>query len=283
MVAAMALFAVEDALIKQVSVQLPVSETLVGFGLGGAFVFAWVARLQGRALYSPAALSGVMRLRMGFEIGGRLFYVLALALTPLSSATAILQATPLVVVLGAAVFLGERVGIARWLAIGVGLLGVVCVVRPGADSFSALSLLAVAGMVGFAGRDLASRAAPVSLGTAVLGLYGFIAVAIAGGLYAGVEQRAWQWPATDTAIWLLAAIAVGAGAYASLMKAMRTGDVSAVTPFRYTRLVFGIALGVLVFGEQIDGVTWLGCALIVVAGLVSLQSGKRASGPRAAR
>lgn len=272
MVAAMALFAVEDALIKQVSVQLPVSETLVGFGLGGALVFAWVARSQGHALYSPAALSSVMQLRMGFEISGRLFYVLALALTPLSSATAILQATPLVVVLGAAVFLGERVGIARWLAIGVGLLGVVCVVRPGTDSFSALSLLAVAGMVGFAGRDLASRAAPVSLGTAVLGLYGFIAVAIAGAFYAGVEQRAWRWPATDTAIWLLAAISVGAGAYASLMKAMRTGDVSAVTPFRYTRLVFGIALGVTVFGEQIDGLTWLGCALIVVAGLVALTS-----------
>jgi drug/metabolite transporter (DMT)-like permease len=65
-------------------------------------------------------------------------------------------------------------------------------------------------------------------------------------------------------------------AYTSLMTAMRTGEVAAVTPFRYTRLLFGVALGVIAFGEKIDGATWAGCGLIVVSGLFILMRGKAA-------
>jgi len=61
------------------------------------------------------------------------------------------------------------------------------------------------------------------------------------------------------------------------MKAMRTGEVSVVTPFRYTRLVFGVALGVLVFGERLDGATIVGCALIVATGLFIMWRGRVAA------
>lgn len=272
MLAAMALFALEDAVIKAVATALPLAQVLLLFGLGGAAVFAVIARRQGLALCPPAAFTGVMQVRAGFEIAGRLFYSLAIALTPLSSATAILQATPVVVVFGAAVLLGERVGLVRWCAIGVGLLGVLCIVRPGSGDFSALSLLAVVGMIGFAGRDLASRAAPASLGTAILGLYGFLALAVAGGLYGFWAQEPVVWPSIGSVGLLALAVAVGVAAYSSLMRAMRTGDVSAVTPFRYSRLLFGLALGVVVFGERIDPVMAVGCALIVLAGLATLRT-----------
>ena len=99
--------------------------------------------------------------------------LLAIALTPLSSATAILQATPIIVVLGAMAFFGETVGWRRWCAIVIGLIGVAIILRHGADDFSPLSILAVLGTLGFAGRDLASRAAPATLTTSlgVIGLY----------------------------------------------------------------------------------------------------------------
>lgn len=267
MVAAMAAFAVEDALLKAAGQTLPVAQILMLFGGGGALVFAALARRHGEPLAPPEVLSGVMLIRVVFEVMGRLFYLLAIVLTPLSSATVILQATPLVVVGGAALIFGEHVGPRRWLAIFIGLLGVVIIIQPGADSFTPLSILAVLGLIGFAGRDLASRAAPATLSTYLLGLYGFLPIILAGALYMGWEDRPFVTPDAWTGLLVAGGVVAGVTAYGCLMKAMRTGDVSAVTPFRYTRLIFGIALGVLAFGEQLSAATFIGCGLIVLAGL----------------
>ena len=68
-------------------------------------------------------------------------------------------------------------------------------------------------------------------------------------------------------MFLLGAVLFGVGSYACLMIAMRTGEVSAVTPFRYTRLIFGIALGIAVFGEQLTLSMVIGSGLIVLSGL----------------
>lgn len=271
----MALFSIEDSLVKLVAQTVSISQILVIFGLGGALVFAGVAKLHGEPLYSPAVVSAAMQVRVLFEITGRLFYVLAISLTALSASTLILQATPLVVVAGAALFFGEKVGVRRWSAIVVGLLGVIIIIGPGTESFSTLSILAVIGMLGFAGRDLASRAAPVSLSTAILGLYGFLSVVVAGLLFALWERKPWVAIDAHVALCLVAAIAMGSAAYACLMKAMRTGEVSAVTPLRYTRLLFGVALGILVFGEPITVTMVLGSSLIVASGLFTLWRGNQ--------
>lgn len=271
----MAAFAIEDGLVKAASTVLPVAQILIFFGLGGALLFACIATLKGEKLFSLHVVSRPMRYRVFFEVAGRLFYVLAIALTPLSSATVILQTTPIIVVAGAAVLFNERVGWRRWCAIFVGLLGVVVIIQPGASSFSMLSLLAVLGMLGFAGRDLASRAAPSSLSTCVLGFYGFLSIVLAGVLYSGWESGPFMWPDSSTLLYLSGAIVAGVIAYSGLMKAMRTGEVSVVTPFRYTRLFFGIAIGIGFFNEQLNWSMLIGCALIVVSGLVILKDSNR--------
>jgi len=277
MVAAMGAFAVEDAFLKAASADLPKAQVLVLFGLGGVVLFGLWGLLTRAPLFTADVISRPMRIRSVFEVMGRLFYLLAIALTPLSSATAILQATPVVVVAAAAVIFGEKVGWRRWAAIAVGLIGVLIVLRPGGEAFSALSLLAVIGMIGFAGRDLASRAAPASLSTAALGFYGFWALVAAGLIYALWEQAPFLWP--DPQVWagIGAAVCVGVFAYAALMRAMRTGEVSAVTPFRYSRLLFGVGLGVFWFGERLDLPMILGCGLIVASGLYILWRGKQLS------
>lgn len=275
MVVAMATFAVEDVFVKAVSETLPIAQILIIFGLGGAFLFACVALCKRERLFSSDVISRPMRFRVLFEILGRLFYVLAITLTPLSSATVILQATPIVVVAGAALFFREKVGKRRWAAIFVGLVGVVVIIRPGTDSFSILSVLAILGMLGFAGRDLASRAAPSSLSTSILGLYGFLSVVAAGALFSAWEGVPFVFPDFNTSLYLFGAVLAGVVAYSSLMKAMRTGDVSAVTPFRYTRLLFGIAFGVLLFDEQLGISMLIGCGLIIVSGLFILGTGKQ--------
>ncbi|PLS22263.1 DMT family transporter [Neptunicoccus cionae] len=276
MIAAMGVFAIEDALIKAAGAIMPLGQVMIFFGLGGALVFASLTLLRGAPLFTPDVVSRPMRIRVGFEITGRLFYFLAITLTPLSAATVILQATPLVVVACAALVFGETVGWKRWAAIVIGLIGVIVIIRPGSDSFSALSLLAVIGMLGFAGRDLASRAAPASISTALLGLYGFLSVVVAGSLFALWSGEPFVW--LDRSGWLVLGAAVFSGvfAYSFLMKAMRTGEISAVTPFRYTRLLFGVALGVILFGESLSPTILLGSGLIVCSGLFIVWRARQA-------
>ena len=273
MVAAMAGFALEDSLVKIAARSLPPGEVLLLLGLGGALLFAALARRDGIALFGADVLSPTMRVRALFEVIARLFYFLAVALTPLSTATAIMQATPVLVVVGASVWFGERVGWRRWGAVATGLLGVLVVLRPTAEDFSPLSWLAVAGMIGFAGRDLASRAAPPSFGTRRLGFFGFLAIAVAGGLYTLWDRLvlgggAFVVPDRPTLAVLAAAILIGALAYAALMRALRTGEITAVAPFRYTRIFFGVGAGVLFFDERLDTVMLTGCAIVLAAGLL---------------
>lgn len=282
MVAAMAGFAVEDMFLKAAARELPVGQILILFGGLGMIAFAVLVRRRGERVLHPAILSRAILVRAGFEVAGRLFFTLAIALTPLSSASAILQAAPLVVVAGAAVVFGEKVGWRRWLAIAIGFAGVLVILRPGVDSFAPLSLLAVIGMLGFAGRDLATRAASPVLSNLQLGVYGFAMMVPAGaGLL--VWSGGAVWPTALATGQIVAATVVGVGAYWALTVAMRTGEVAAVTPFRYTRLVFAMILGIAVFGERPDAATLIGSAIVVAAGVYTLVRSGRLAQARSIR
>ena len=269
MVAAMAGFALEDMFLKSAAHLLPVGEILMIFGTGGTLVFAVLCVRRRQRLLHPAILTGPILLRALFEVMGRLFYTLAIALTPLSSASAILQATPLVVVAGAALFLGERVGWRRWSAIALGFAGVLIILRPGLDGFTALSLLAVLGTLGFAGRDLATRAAAPILSNLQLGVYGFAMMVPTGAGLMAFSGGA-VWPDGLATVQMLAATGFGVAAYYALTAAMRMGEVAVITPFRYIRLVFALILGALVFAERPDALTLIGSAVIVVSGIYTL-------------
>ena len=267
MIASMAAFAIEDAFLKTVTKQLPVGQVLMMFGAAGLCVFALMARRAGASIFQAQVLTKNMLLRAVFEFFGRLFYVLAIALTPMSSATAILQSAPLFVVLGARIFLREKVDAKTWIAIFLGLFGVLIILRPSAADFSLLSLLALIGTLGFVGRDLFSRTAPSSLTKEVLGFYGFTTMMIAGACYAVWDGKPFVSLQAQQFIMLAAALLAGVFAYTALMTAMRTGSIGAVTPYRYSRLLFGISIGVIVFGEQLDAPMLLGCAIVIGAGL----------------
>lgn len=277
MVAAMAGFAVEDMFLKQAAAALPVGQILMIFGAGGMLAFAALVRQRGERVFHPAILTPAIGIRCLFEVAGRLFYTLAIALTPLSSASAILQATPLVVVGGAALVFGERVGCRRWLAIVAGFAGVLVILRPGLEGFTPLSILAVLGMLGFAGRDLATRAAPPVLSNLQLGVCGFAMMVPAGALLLALSGGA-VLPGPGASLSLAAATCIGVAAYYALTAAMRTGEVSVVTPFRYTRLIFALLLGVLVFAERPDAATLAGSAVIVASGLYTLIGARRRGG-----
>lgn len=269
MTASMAGFAVEDVFVKAAARGLPLGQVLLTIGLAGMLVFSAMAARRGEALLPPAFLSRPMLVRSCFEVTGRLFYGLAITLTALSTTSAILQATPLVVVAGAALVFGERVTPMRWLAVLVGFVGVLVILRPGSD-FSALSLLAVVGLLGFAGRDLATRAAPKGLSNRQLGALGFAMLAAAGVILLAVTGGA-KIPTGLGLFHLAGGTVFGVAGYHALTFAMRTGEVSAVTPFRYTRLIFAMVLAMALFGERPDLATWIGAALVVGSGIFALK------------
>lgn len=270
MVAAMAGFAIEDVLIKQMAASMPVGQVLALTGAGGGLIFSLVGLLGGQPLLSRGVLARPVMLRNLSEAVGSATFVSALALGTLSSASAILQATPLAVTLGAALFLREPVGWRRWAAIGIGFAGVLLIVQPGMAGFTPVSLLAVAAVVMLAMRDLCSRAVPPDVTSTQLAAWGFFSLVPAGLVTMLVLGTAPMILAAPDVLRLAAVLVVGGVAYYTLIVATRTGDVSAVVPFRYTRLVFALLLGYFVFDERPDALMLCGAALIVATGLYTI-------------
>lgn len=269
MVASMAGFAMEDAFIKAASATVPVGQILVFLGLGGTTIFGTLAMSRGLRLLSPMVLQRPVLLRNLSEMVATMTFVSAIALAPLSTVSAILQATPLAVTLGAALFLGAEVGWRRWTAILVGLAGVLLIIRPGAADVEPGLVLAVISVVFLAARDLATRAVPASVPSMLLATYGFASIVPAGAGLLLVSGGAVV-PDPQAALALAGALAVGVFAYYAIVAAMRVGDIAVVTPFRYSRLLFAVAIGVVVFGERPDAATLAGAAIVIASGLYTL-------------
>ncbi|MCR9150328.1 MAG: DMT family transporter [Rhodobacteraceae bacterium] len=274
MVGAMAGFAVEDMFIKRLSADLPTGQILVLLGAGGALAFAAAAfRLGAPPDWRDLLLRPVILRNLG-ELVGTVGFVTALALVPLSTASAILQAMPLAVTFGAAVFLGAEVGWRRWSAILAGFAGVLLIIRPGLAGFQPASLFAVLAVAGLALRDLATRQVPARVSTLHLSAYAFATVFMAGLLLLGLGGPM-QSPSGGNWRDLGLALGIGMLAYSAITAALRIGDIAVVAPFRYSRLVFALALGALVFDERPDAATLAGAALIVGSGLYTLLRERR--------
>jgi len=270
MVIAMLGFAIEDSFIKLIGDAMPIGQILIMLGLGGALVFAIIVRLQGHALVARSMLTTPVLVRGIGEMFGTVCFVSAIIYTPLSTASAILQAMPLVVTLGAALFLGEPVGWRRWGAVIVGFLGVLLIVRPGSDSFTPLSLLALGAVIGLATRDVATRKIPKTLSTMQLSYLGFLALLPAGTMLMVLTGTPAVTLDLRVSLLIIASIATAAFAYYAIVAAMRVGEISFVSPFRYTRLVFALIIGTVFFAERPDLLTLIGAAIIVASGVYTV-------------
>ena len=270
MVLAMLAFAIEDAVIKFLAGAIPIGQIVAFFGVGGTLVFATLARMQGQSLWDRAYLSPAILIRNVAEVVGLIGFVTALALIPLSTASAILQAAPLLVTLGAALFLGEDVGWRRWAAIFVGFFGVMLIIKPGTAAFEWNLLFAVMGVLGLAGRDLATRRVPTHISSVQLSFLAFLVALPSAALLLYMRGDQIVTPTPTQLTLLIATVAIGCIAYFMITTAMRIGEISFVTPFRYSRMVFALILGMLFFNERPDALTLLGAAIIIASGLYTL-------------
>jgi S-adenosylmethionine uptake transporter len=266
MVMAMSAFTVNDACIKSLTGEVAVFQSIFIRGIMASLMVLVIARWIGViGLGFGAADWRRLGLRAFAEAGAAFCFISALFNMPLANVSAILQSLPLTVTLAAAVFLSEPVGWRRWVAIGVGFLGVLLIIRPGTDGFSVYSLYAM-GAVGCATlRDLATRSLSPAVTNATATLFTALAVTFVAGLLSAGEV--WQ-PLTGRVLGILF---VASGflvmAYVGITMAMRVGEISFVAPFRYSSLIVALVLGGLVFGDWPDGVTYLGAVIVVGSGL----------------
>ncbi|MGQ0566053.1 MAG: DMT family transporter [Gemmobacter sp.] len=283
MVAAMAGFAVEDALIKAASAAVPAGQIILIIAVVGLGAFGLWARVAGIPLAQRAAFAAPVVGRTLAEIVACFGIVTALALTTLSTVTVIIQAAPIVVVAAAALLLGEQVGWRRWTAVGVGFAGVLLILRPGAAGFDPNALWAVLGVAGLAARDIFSRRIDPGLPTPVVAVWGYVGVILLG-VAMTLQAGGPVWPDPAASLAIAGASLIGLVAYWAIIEATRAGDVAAIAPFRYSRLVFGVAIGVVFFAETLDRATLAGAALVIGSGLYTLyrERMRRVEGPATA-
>lgn len=272
MAAAMVCLVLNDAIVKQVGQSMPVPQMIVVRGLMAALMVLLVARATGATDRLPRLLDGRVLARAGIDAVGTLLYLLSLMHLPLANATSINLAAPLIMALFAVVFLHERAGLARWLAMGAGFVGVLLVIQPRAEGFNAWALVCLAGTVSHVGRELLTRRIDPAVPAILVTLSSVVVVSALAAL--SLLVSGWQ-PVSLRQLGLLAlAAALLASGYFFIVNSMRHGEMTVVAPFRYTGLLVALLLGWAVWGELPNALAWGGIALLLASGLYLLHEGR---------
>ncbi|NIA68968.1 DMT family transporter [Pelagibius litoralis] len=270
----MAGFALNDATVKLASADLGLFQIILLRGVFACLLLTLLAWHRRSLFYRPSrGDTMVLILRATGEVGGTLCFLTALFNMPIANATAILQALPLAVTLAAALFLDEAVGWRRYSAIAVGFIGVLIIVRPGGEGFNAYALWAVAAVAFIVLRDLSTRLLSAGVPTLFTALTSGLAITVVGGVLALTEDWA---PVSGPSL----ALTAGAAffllfAYIFGVRTMRMGEVSFISPFRYTVLIWAMILGFLLFGEVPDGWTLVGSLVVVGMGIYTFYRERR--------
>jgi S-adenosylmethionine uptake transporter len=274
MTGSMLAFILNDTLMKAMSDELPLFQVLTLRGIGAATVLLVILAVRGQLKLDFGRADRLRILvRSLAEAAGAVLYISALYRIPLANATAILQALPLMLTLAGAVFFGEKVGWKRFAAIILGFAGVMLIVRPGGAGFDRHALLAVASLFVIILRELMTR----RLSATVPSLLVAASAALAAMMFGLVGSLAIDWmPVSPKAgLQLLGSVCCLMVAYFWSIQAMRVGDIAAVSPFRYTSLLFGLILGFVVFGDWPDRLTLLGALVVAASGLFTLFRERR--------
>ena len=266
MIAAMGCLTLTDLFIKIASQTLPIGQVMIFYGVGALILFWLMLRINGEAIQiSPLASSAVFFRNVGDLIALNSMF-LALVYVPLSTIGAIIQTVPIMVTAAAALFLGEQVGIRRMSAILVGFFGTLLIIQPGASNFDLTAIIALIAAVGMALRDIATKLVRENYSTLLLSFYSCFLFIFSGIILLIIGGQTIATDMDDIGI-LLAIVAAGSSGFFFMTEAIRLGDISVVSPFRYTRLLFSIAAGVLILGEQVNTFMVVGSALTILSGL----------------
>jgi drug/metabolite transporter (DMT)-like permease len=265
MVITTACFVGGDTCIKLIGTTLPLGQVICLIGFVSTIFLLIVCGQQGILKSLPMIFTRLVLWRSLFDMLGSFMFVSALMHMPLANLSSVMQSVPLVVVVVAVIFLGEKAGLARSAAVIAGFVGVLLIVKPSPQTITIYECLAAGAVIVVAFRDLVTKRIPAHVPLLVIALANAIFISL-GGFGVGTVQgfkniEVWQW-----------ALLLGAGlfvtiSYFFIVATVRLGELSATAPFRYSEVVFAIIAGILVFDEYPDAIAYLGMGLVIAAGL----------------
>lgn len=271
-VGGMALITANDAVSKYLTESFPVGQVICLRQAATLLVIAtYVVLVSGWSAVRVVSWPGQLTRGLLF-ITGSAFMVLSLSLLPLATVIAILFASPTLIAAFSMPVLAERVSLNRWIAIMVGFVGVLIIIRPGGTTFEWVLLIPLAAAVFNALRDLVTRRlARTETSIAILFWSGIIVTAAA----ATTAPFGWQPVALSAAAWFLAVGVLHAGAHFLLIEAFRMAEASVIAPVRYTALIWATLIGFVVWGDVPDAWVVIGAAVIITSGLYMVHAESR--------
>ncbi len=264
-----ATFVLNDTAMKLVTQTLPLFEAIALRGALSLVGLLVLAAAMGQLRFRVAKGDGrAIAVRSVAEMGATVLFLSALMHMPLANLSAIMQALPLVVTLAAALMFGETIGWRRMLAILIGFVGVVIIIRPGPQGFDAWSLMGLGAVACVVVRDLATRGLSATVPSVTVAIWAAATVTVMG--FAVTTAEGWHpldW--RETALVSAAGIALLFGNLFAVM-VMRVGEIGFVAPFRYSALLWAIFFGWLVFNTLPDTLTLFGAGLVVMTGVFTI-------------
>ena len=274
-VVAMFVFAMQDGISRYLAEQYSVfMVVMIRYWFFLLFVMAVSKMRTGSVVETARTEQPVLQFFRGVLLATEILVtVVAFTMLGLIEAHAIFAIYPLMVAAFSGPILGETVGWRRWVAIGVGFIGMLIILQPGLKVFSPHALIAVGGAVLFALYNLLTRlvASKDTAATSFFwtGIGGFVIMTVIGPFF-------WEPMSSIDLRWMALLCVTGAAGHFLLIKAYEKAEVSTVQPFAYLQLVFASMLGVTVFGEDLPLPTTVGAGLIVMAGIFTLWREQKA-------
>jgi drug/metabolite transporter (DMT)-like permease len=269
MLLCVAVFSAMDTVLKVLSAHYPPFQVA---SLRGASSLPWLLAWA----MATTGLGPLLRVRWALHLlrGGlgimmMAAFVYALRTLPLSTAYSIFFVAPLLITALSVPFLGERVGPRRWIAIAVGFIGVLVVLRPGDEGVLTLAGIAVLlAALGYAVSAITVRVLARTDSTQAMVVWLMLLMALGAGLLAWPH---WV-PIRAEHGWLILGLGIaGALGQYLITEAFRLGEASLLAPLEYTALIWGVMWDATLWGVLPDGVTWLGAGIIVASGLYLLR------------
>ena len=293
LIGAIAFLTISDSVIKWLSPSLPLHEVMLIRALVATACLFILIQFEGGFSTLKTKRPVLHLLRGALLVFANMFFFTGLAAMPLAETIALFFTAPLFICILSQPVLGERVGATRWLAILIGLVGVIVMVRPGSDVFSPISLLPIMAALSYAVMTMMTRKLGMRDSAGALTFYiqlAFLVISLAVGLAIGDGRfdrhdnasisfllRAWQWPdQSQIELLLLCGFMVTFGGYL-LSQAYRLGEAAAVAPFEYAAMPFALAIGFYLWGDWPDSTAFAGSGLIIFGGLLVILLEHRAT------
>lgn len=283
LIAGIAVFAVQDLILKLLSGTYPLHQAMVLRSLTAVpFLLGLVALNGGLATLVTPGLGRMIGRGFVMFVAYTSYY-LALAALPLATTVALYFAAPLFITLLSVLMLNEKVGPLRWLAVFAGFVGVVIMVRPGSDLFDWAAPLAVLSGMTYGASMVSARRMGTAETAAALAFWGNAVFLLCAVILSGVfgtgafngeghksiafMTRGWVLPTGFDTLLMMACGVIAAAGLTLLTQAYRISQSSVVAPFEYTALIWGVLYGWIFWSDWPDTTGWVGITIIVGAGL----------------